>query len=158
MKASFSVEPPTPGTPVFWISLSCHFISAHSESASAARCPTSRRSALSSQAAASSRVSFRASWAISLRNSFSSMMSAAHAEPRSKRSVTFVMRQPSFSLPTSCSTGMRTSVRNISAKSLSPCSVGSGRTSMPGRFIGMMSQLMPRCFGALGFVRTSISQ
>ena len=25
-------------------------------------------------------------------------------------------------------------------------------------YIGMMIQLMPRCFGALGFVRTSISQ
>ena len=86
------------------------------------------------------------------------MISLANAVPRSKRSVTFVTRQPSFSAPTRFSTGTRTSSRKTSLNSLSPCSVGSGRTSMPGRSIGMISQVMPRCFGALGSVRTSSSQ
>ena len=94
----------------------------------------------------------------SARNSFSSMMSAAQAVPRSKRSVTLVTRQPSFSWPTRFSTGTRTSFRNTSLKSLSPMMVGSGRMSMPGRSIGMISHEMPLCFGASGLVRTSSSQ
>ena len=67
-------------------------------------------------------------------------------------------RQPSFSSPTRFSTGMRTSFRNSSANSDEPAMVRSGRTSMPGRSIGMISHVMPLCFGASGSVRTSSSQ
>ena len=67
-------------------------------------------------------------------------------------------RQPSFSSPTTLSTGMRTSSRNISLNSLIPVRVCIGRTSMPGESIGMTIQVMPRCLGASGSVRTSSSQ
>ena len=76
--------------------------------------------------------------------------SLTNAVPRSKLNVTMATRQPSFSSPTRFSTGMRTSSRNISLKSLAPASVFIGRMSMPGVSIGMTIQLMPRCLGALG--------
>ena len=53
---------------------------------------------------------------------------------------------------------MRTSSRNISLNSLSPVSVRMGRTSMPGESMGMIIQVMPRCLGASGSVRTRSSQ
>ena len=56
-----------------------------------------------------------------------------------------VTRQPSFSSPTRLATGMRTSLRNSSANSVEPAMVRSGRISMPGASIGMISQVMPRC-------------
>ena len=71
-------------------------------------------------------------------------MSLAQAVPRSKESVTFVTRQPSFSLPTRHSTGTRTFSRKTSENSPEPSSVGSGRISMPGRSMGIASQVMPR--------------
>ena len=74
------------------------------------------------------------------RNSWRLYISLANAVPRSKRSVTLVTRQPSFSAPTRFSTGTRTSSRNTSLNSPSPIKVGSGRISMPGRSIGRMSQ------------------
>jgi hypothetical protein len=89
--------------------------------------------------------------------SWSFMMSLVNAVPRSNESVTFVTRQPSFSLPTRHSTGTRTSSRNTSLNSVEPSSVGSGRISMPSRFIGIASQVIPRCFSS-GAVRTSSSQ
>ena len=48
------------------------------------------------------------------------MMCCAKAVPRSKRSVTLVTRQPSFSSPTRFATGTRASSRNTSQKWLSP--------------------------------------
>ncbi|CAM5467705.1 hypothetical protein SGRI78S_04420 [Streptomyces griseus subsp. griseus] len=68
-----------------------------------------------------------------------------------------VTRQPSFSAPTRLRTGTRTSSRKTSANSVDPASVRSGRTVIPGASIGIASQLMPRCFGASGSVRTSSS-
>ena len=59
-----------------------------------------------------------------------------NAVPRSKLNVTIATRQPSFSAPTRLATGMRTSSRNISLNSLSPCAVRIGRTSRPGTSIG----------------------
>lgn len=77
--------------------------------------------------------------------------------PRSNDSVTIVTRQPSFSSPTRWVTGTRTSSRNTSANSADPARVRSGRTVMPGASMGMASQVMPRCLGAAGSVRTSSS-
>lgn len=68
-----------------------------------------------------------------------------------------VTRQPSFSAPTRCVTGIRTSSRNISANSVDPARVRSGRTVTPGTSILIASQLIPRCLGAAGSVRTSSS-
>ena len=87
-----------------------------------------------------------------------SSISPTKPVPRSKLRVTLATRQPSFSSPTRFSTGMRTSSRNSSANSAEPWTVTRGRTSMPGRSIGMMSQVMPLCFGESGSVRTSSSQ
>ena len=67
-------------------------------------------------------------------------------------------RHPSFSAPTRLATGTRTSSRNISANSVEPSIVRSGRMSMPGVSMGRMSQVMPLCLGASGSVRTRISQ
>ena len=86
------------------------------------------------------------------------MMCCANAVPRSKRSVTFVTRQPSFSAPTRFATGTRASSRNTSQKWLSPSSVRIGRTSTPGWCMSRISHVMPLCFGASGSVRTSSSQ
>ena len=86
-----------------------------------------------------------------------SMSSLTNAVPRSNENVTCVTRQPSFSSPTRFSTGTRTSSRNTSQNSDEPSTVSMGRTSMPGRSIGRISQLMPRCFGTSGSVRTSSS-
>ncbi len=71
--------------------------------------------------------------------------------------MTIVTRQPSFSAPTRWVTGTRTSSRNTSANSVDPARVRSGRTVTPGASIGMASQLIPRCLGAPGSVRTSSS-
>ncbi len=84
--------------------------------------------------------------------------SLTKAVPRSKLNVTMATRHPSFSAPTTLPTGIRTSSRNISLNSLSPVSVCMGRTVMPGVSIGMIIQVIPRCFGASGSVRTSSSQ
>ena len=67
-----------------------------------------------------------------------------------------VTRHPSFSSPTRLATGMRTSLRKSSANSVVPSMVRSGRISMPGASIGMMSQVMPRFLSSP--VRTSSSQ
>ena len=73
-----------------------------------------------------------------------SSSSPTKAVPRSKDSVTMVTRQPSFSSPTRLATGTRTSFRNSSANSVVPAMVRSGRISMPGASMGMISQVMPR--------------
>ena len=86
------------------------------------------------------------------------MMCCANAVPRSKRSVTLVTRQPSFSAPTRLATGTRTSSRNTSQKWLSPSIVRIGRTSTPSLRMSRISHEMPLCFGASGSVRTSSSQ
>ena len=67
-----------------------------------------------------------------------------------------VTRQPSFSSPTRLATGTRTSLRNSSANSSVPAMVRSGRISMPGESMGMMSHVMPRLPSSP--VRTSSSQ
>ena len=67
-----------------------------------------------------------------------------------------VTRQPSFSSPTRLATGMRTSLRKSSANSVVPSMVRSGRISIPGESMGMMSQVMPRFRSSP--VRTSSSQ
>jgi hypothetical protein len=77
--------------------------------------------------------------------------------PRSNENVTIATRQPSFSSPTRLETGTRTPSRKTSLNSVEPVIVRIGRTSMPGASIGRMSQVMPRCFGASGSVRTSSS-
>jgi hypothetical protein len=87
-----------------------------------------------------------------------SMTSPMNAVPRSKEKVTMATRQPSFSAPTRADAGTRTSSRISSLNSLLPTAVRSGRTWTPDVFMGMISQLMPLCFGAPGSVRTSISQ
>ena len=61
------------------------------------------------------------------------------ASPSSRRSylsVTLATCQPSPRPMTIWSTGTRTSVKNISLKVARPVMVTSGRTSMPGVFIG----------------------
>lgn len=68
-----------------------------------------------------------------------------------------VTRQPSFSAPTRCESGTRTSSRNISANSVDPARVRSGRTVTPGASISIASQVIPRCLGAAGSVRTRSS-
>lgn len=68
-----------------------------------------------------------------------------------------VTRQPSFSAPTRWVTGTRTSSRKTSANSVEPARVRSGRTVMPGASMGIASQVIPRCRGASGSVRTSSS-
>ena len=78
--------------------------------------------------------------------------------PRSKLSVVIATRQPSFSAPTLFAIGIRTSSRNSSQNSVEPSIVRSGRKSTPSRSIGMISHVMPLCFGASGSVRTSSSQ
>lgn len=83
--------------------------------------------------------------------------SPTKAVPRSYDSVTMVTRQPSFSAPTRLPTGIRTSSRKSWANSSDPASVRSGRTVMPGASMGIASQVMPRCLGASGSVRTSSS-
>src|SRR5207302_1251388 len=83
--------------------------------------------------------------------------SPTNAVPRSKENVTMATRQPSFSSPTRLDTGTRTSSKNTSENSELPAAVRMGRTSMPGLSIGTISQVMPLCFGASGFVRTSTS-
>ena len=85
-----------------------------------------------------------------------SSSSPTKAVPRSKDSVTMVTRHPSFSSPTRLATGIRTSLRNSSANSVVPSMVRSGRISMPGASIGMISQVMPRLPSSP--VRTSSSQ
>ncbi len=67
-----------------------------------------------------------------------------------------VTRHPSFSAPTRLATGTRTSFKNSSANSVEPAMVRNGRISRPGRSIGTMSHVMPRCPSSP--VRTSISQ
>ncbi len=84
--------------------------------------------------------------------------SPTKAVPRSKLRVTIVTRQPSFSSPTRLATGTRTSSRNSSPNSVEPAMVCSGRKSMPGRSMGMTSQVMPRWRLSSGPVRTSSSQ
>ena len=51
------------------------------------------------------------------------------------------------------SAGTRTSVKNTSLNSASPVISRIGRTSMPGRSIGMMKYEMPRCFDTSPRVR-----
>ena len=53
--------------------------------------------------------------------------------------MTIVTRQPSFSSPTRFATGMWTSLRKSSANSVVPSIVRSGRISIPGVSIGMIS-------------------
>ena len=100
----------------------------------------------------------RARAARSASSSIDRSISLTNAVPRSKLNVTIATRQPSFSSPTRFATGMRTSSRNISLNSVVPYIVSSGRMSMPRESIGMISQLMPRCLGTSGSVRTSSSQ
>ena len=69
-----------------------------------------------------------------------------------------VTRHPSFSSPTLLATGTRTSSRNTSENSASPRIVSSGRISIPGVSMGTITHEIPRCLGASGSVRTSISQ
>ena len=85
-----------------------------------------------------------------------SSSSPTNAVPRSKESVTMVTRHPSFSSPTRLATGMRTSFKKSSANSVVPSMVRSGRISMPGASMGMISQVIPRLRSSP--VRTSSSQ
>ena len=57
--------------------------------------------------------------------------------PRSCFSVALATAQPSPRGPTICVIGTRTSVKNTSLNSARPVIVFSGRTSMPGVFIGI---------------------
>ena len=102
------------------------FVSAHSASNSAITWPSSRRLGGIAHVAA------RAPRPCASRRPSRD----TNAVPRSKLSVTLVTRQPSFSSPTSCSAGTRTSSRNTSQNSDEPSIVSIGRTSMPGRSIG----------------------
>jgi hypothetical protein len=151
-------DPPIPGMPV---SLDWHtesFTIAHRASNSALMCPISRRVPASSQALPPSWPTRAASCASVPTKRWSWIISLANAVPRSKRSVTLVTRQPSFSAPTRFATGTRTRSRNTSENSPSPASVRSGRISMPGESIDRISQVMPPCFGESGSVRTRSSQ
>ena len=64
---------------------------------------------------------------------------------RSLASAEIVTDQPLPSSPNRFSTGTWTSVKNTSAKFLSPAMFSMGRTSMPGEFIGTRRQVMPSC-------------
>jgi hypothetical protein len=85
-------------------------------------------------------------------------ISLTKAVPRSNEKVTMATRQPSSSGPTRLATGTRTSSRNTSLNSVEPAMVRSGRISIPGVSMGRINQVMPRCLGASGLVRTSSSQ
>ncbi|MNN41014.1 hypothetical protein D3C81_1551070 [compost metagenome] len=62
--------------------------------------------------------------------------------------------QPSFSCPTRLATGTRTLSKNTSLTSCSPSRVMIGRTVMPGVFMSISTNEMPRCCRASGSVRT----
>ena len=62
---------------------------------------------------------------------------------------------PSFFGPIRLALGTRTSSKNTSLNSASPVICTSGRTLTPGAFISTTRQLMPRCLGASGSVRTN---
>jgi hypothetical protein len=62
--------------------------------------------------------------------------------------VPIATRHPSSTAPTTCSTGVRASVKNVSLNSLSPVSCTIGRISMPGWSIGTSRYEMPLCLGA----------
>ena len=77
------------------------------------------------------------------------------SDTRSLPRVTAASRQPSPSAPIRWSTGMRTSVRNISLKCDCPVISVIGRTSTPGVVMSSTKYEMPLCFGADGSVRAS---
>ena len=83
-------------------------------------------------------------------------MRAPIESPISMRSCLSVERetfQPSPRRPTMFCAGMRAPSKNTSQKSTPPCIITSGRTSMPGVFIGINRYEMPACLGASGSVR-----
>ena len=63
--------------------------------------------------------------------------------------------QPLLTPPTTLSTWVRASVKNVSLNSAAPVSIWMGRTSTPGWSMGQSRKLMPRCLGASGSVRQS---
>ena len=86
-------------------------------------------------------------WAVStvaVRSSNASSRSLTKAVPRSKLRVTMVTLHPSFSSPTRLATGIRTSLRKSSAKSVWSAMVRRGLISTPGVSMGRMSHVMPR--------------
>ena len=75
-------------------------------------------------------------------------------ETRSLPRVDRATVQPSFGVPTTSSSGTKTSLRNTSLKSELPVIMRSGRTSTPGACMSITMVVMPACLGASGSVRT----
>ena len=132
-------------------------VSAHSASSSAPTTVSSWRMLAPSQAVPGPSGVLRAISTRSASSRIDPSSSLTNAVPRSKPKVTMATRHPSFSAPTTFSTGIRTLVEEHPLNSLAG-DVRMGRTSMPGESIGMIIQVMPRCLGASGSVRASSSQ
>ncbi len=78
---------------------------------------------------------------------------ADDSETRSLASVTRARRQPSPSVPTKFSTGIRTLSKNTWLKEWAVVASMIGVIVSPGRFVGQMKYEMPLCFGRSGSVR-----
>ena len=81
----------------------------------------------------------------------------AELPPMETRSLPRVERatvQPSLGVPTTSSSGTKTSLKNTSLKSALPVIWRNGRTSTPGPCMSITMVVMPACLGASGSVRT----
>ena len=76
---------------------------------------------------------------------------------RSKPRVVSATRHPSPTSPRRIESGTRTSLKNTSLNDAPPLIWRIGRTSIPGRSIGMMNAVRPLCFTASGSVRAMSS-
>ena len=72
---------------------------------------------------------------------------------RSKSSVVVATYQPRFSSPTMFEAGTRTSSKKTSLKWWRLAMLTSGRTVIPGVFMSIRKNEMPRCLGASGSLR-----
>ena len=81
--------------------------------------------------------------------------SAPTIEMRSSSRSPTTTRQPSFSPPSRCVAGMRTSSNSTSLKLCAKAMFGSGWMETPGVFMSSRNIESPRCLGALGSVRAS---
>ena len=76
---------------------------------------------------------------------------------RSKPRVVSATRHPSPTSPRRIASGTRTSLKNTSLNDAPPLIWRIGRTSIPGRSIGMMNAVRPLCFTASGSERAMSS-
>ena len=84
-----------------------------------------------------------------------SWMALAPTKARSDARPEVMTRHPSSTSPSTCSGPTRTPSRKTSQNSSWPVISRIGRTSMPGRSIGMTKAVMPACRSTVGSVRAS---